>query len=153
MSKIDRIDKRALRDKLLSMEETSAEEARKLYDEFVGTARLDPSVPTDSGDRGVAENAAALAASLEGQLHTHEERKQFLESLRVEPMTYVETGALVTVNRRHLFLAVPSPLFEFQGLKILGISHDAPLAKEMAGLTAGDTFEFHKRKFEITAVY
>ena len=64
------IDKHALRNKLLSLEAISAEQARKLYDDFLSTARLNRADQMDEGDRSQAEHAAAVAGRLEEQIPT-----------------------------------------------------------------------------------
>ena len=57
---------------------------------------------------------------------------------------------MVKVNGRHLAIAVPTPTFEFNGVEMLGVSAESPLA--MAGLRVGDTFEFNQKRFEIVEV-
>ena len=59
---------------------------------------------------------------------------------------------MVKVNGRHLAIAVPTPTFEFNGVEMLGVSAESPLAMAMAGLRVGDTFEFNQKRFEIEEV-
>ncbi|GJL54949.1 MAG: hypothetical protein NPIRA02_20810 [Nitrospirales bacterium] len=65
----------------------------------------------------------------------------------------VEEDAVVKVNGRHLVIAVPTPTFEFNGIEMLGVSADAPLAMAMARLSAGDIFKFNQKRFEIEEVH
>jgi hypothetical protein len=58
---------------------------------------------------------------------------------------------VVKVNGRHLVIALPTPTFEFNGVEMLGMSAEAPLA--MARLRAGDTFEFNRKRFEIAEIH
>jgi transcription elongation GreA/GreB family factor len=146
------IDKHALRTKLLSLEAVSAELARRLYEDFLSTARLNRADQLDEGDRSQAEHAAAVAGKLEGQLHAHLSHREILESLSLHPMKSVDRGAMVTVNGRNLFLAVPTQPFTFQGMEILGISCEAPLAKAMLGLAPGDSIDFEHTELVIEAV-
>jgi hypothetical protein len=67
-------------------------------------------------------------------------------------MKSVDRGAVVTVNGRNLFLAVPTHPFSFQGMEILGISCEAPLAKAMLGLGPGDSIDAEGRGLVIEAV-
>jgi transcription elongation GreA/GreB family factor len=146
------IDKRALRDTLLSLEAVSVEQARKLYEDFLSTARLNRAEQMDEGDRSQAEHAAAVAGRLEEQIHVHLSHRKILESLPLHPVKLVDRGAIVTVNGRTLVLAVPTQPFTFQGIEILGISCEAPLAKAMFGLGSGDSIDFEETKLVIEAV-
>jgi hypothetical protein len=146
------IDKRALRNQLLSLETASAEQARKLYENFLGVARLNRAEQMDEGDRSQAEHAAAAAGKLEDQIHAHQSHREILESLSLHPMKSVERGALVAVNGRRLFVAVPTQPFIFQGMEILGISCEAPLAKAMRGLGPGDSIDFEGKELVIEAI-
>lgn len=146
------LDKQALRDKVLSLEAVSAEQARKLYEDFLSAARLNRGESIDEGDRSQAEHAAAIAGNLEQQIHDHSSHREILESLPLHSMNAIERGAIATVNGRNLFLAVPTQPFEFQGIDILGISCEAPLAMAMLGLVPGDSFHFGKTKLVVEAV-
>ena len=146
------IDKQALRNKLLSLEAVSAEQARKLYEDFLSTARLNRAEQMDEGDRSQAEHAAAVAGNLEEQIHAHLSHREILESLPLHPMNSVDRGAIVTVNGRNLVLAVPTQPFTFQGMEILGISCEAPLAKAMLGLGPGDSIDYEQTQLVIEAV-
>ena len=147
------IDKQALRNKLLSLEAVSAEQARKLYEDFLSTARLNRAEQMDEGDRSQAEHAAAVAGNLEEQIHAQLSHREILESLPLHPMNSVDRGAIVTVNGRNLVLAVPTQPFTFQGMEILGISCEAPLAKAMLGLGPGDSIDYEQTQLVIEAVH
>jgi hypothetical protein len=146
------IDKQALRNQLLSLEAVSAEHASKLYEDFLGTARLSRAEPIDEGDRSQAEHAGAVAGNLEKQIHDHLSHREILQSLPLHPMSMVGRGAFVTVNGRNLFVAVPTQPFTFQGTEILGISCEAPLAKAILGHGAGDSIDFEGRELVIEGV-
>ena len=106
----------------------------------------------DQGDRSQAEHAAAVAGKLEETIHAHLSHREILESLSLHPMKSVDRGALVTVTGRNLFLAVPTQPFTFQGMEILGISCEAPLAKAMLGLGPGDSIDLEDTELVIEAV-
>ena len=147
-----RIDKHALRDTVLSLEAVSVEQATKLYKDFLSTARLNRAEQMDEGDRSQAEHAAAVAGNLQQQIHAHLSHREILESLSLHPMKLVDRGAMVTVNSRNLFLAVPTQTFTFQGIEILGISCEAPLAKAILGLGPGDSIHFEDTELVIEDV-
>jgi hypothetical protein len=146
------IDKHALRNQLLSLESVSAEQATKLYEDFLMTARLNRVEQMDEGDRSQAEHAAVIAGKLADQIHAHQSHREILESLSPHPMKSVDRGALVMVNGRRLFLAVPTQPIIFQGVEILGISCEAPLAKAMLGLVPGDSIDFEGKELVIETV-
>ena len=146
------IDKQALRNKLLSLEVVSTEQARKVYEGFLSTARLSRTGQMDEGDRSQAVHAAAVAGKVEEQIHAYLSHREILESLPLHPMNSVDRGAIVAVNGRNLFLAVPTQPFIFQGVEILGISCEAPLAKAMLGLGPGDSIDFEERELVIESV-
>ena len=146
------VNKKALRDKLLSLEAISAEEARQRYDDLLRTAQLNRTEQMDEGDRSQAEHAGAVAADVEKQIHTHLSYREVLQSLPLHPMTAVGRGAVVSVNGRILFLSVPTQPIAFEGLDILGVSCEAPLAKALSGLRAGDWVHLGERLLVVEAV-
>lgn len=77
-----------------------------------------------------------------------------LKSIHPEDVSkHVEKGAVVVTDKRIFFIAVSSEEIEVNGEKIFGMSERAPLYAHMKSLSAGDTFEFNKTKYQISDIY
>ena len=146
------INKAKLRAMLLQLEALSIAESTGLYQSHLGTARLDLSEPNDQGQRSQQEQSAVEAQGFEEQSHLHQKHRDVLEALPFGRTTVVEPGAVVKVNDRYFVIAVPTQVISIDGIDIIGISVESPLYEVMAGLRAGETFEFQQKTFVVTDV-
>ncbi|HEY4088711.1 MAG TPA: hypothetical protein VGM43_22430 [Bryobacteraceae bacterium] len=146
------IDKAKLRTMLLQLEALSVAESTGLYQANFDTARLDLSEPNDQGQRSQQEQSAVEAQRFEEQSHLHEEHRKVIEALPFGSTAVVEPGAVVSVNNRYFVIAVPAKVISIDGIDIVGISVASPLYEAMAGLRAGETFEFQQKTFVVTDV-
>lgn len=147
------MNKSALKDILLRLEQVSIQDAHTHYMTYLNGALLDSAAVGDTADQAQIFQSGEVAQKVEHQLHAHERHLQKIRSIDFDRKQIVEEGAVVKVNGRHLVIAVPTPTFQFNGVEMLGMSADAPLAMAMAGLQAGDTFEFNRKRFEIAEVH
>ena len=147
------INKSALKDTLLNLEQVSVQEARTHYEAYLKDTILDPGPVGDTADQAQVFQSGQIAQKVEHQLHAHEIHLQKIRSINFDRKQIVEEGAVVKLNGCHLVIAVPTPSFEFNGVQMLGISTDAPLAAAMAGLGAGDTFVFNRKRIEIAELH
>jgi transcription elongation GreA/GreB family factor len=146
------IDKAKLRAMLLQLEALSIGESSGLYKSHLETARLDLSEPNDEGQRSQEEQSAVEAQAFEEQSHLHQKHRNVIEALSFGRTDVVEPGAVVAVNHRYFVIAVPAQVIAIDGVDIIGISVESPLYKAMAGLRAGESFEFQQKVFTVTDV-
>jgi transcription elongation GreA/GreB family factor len=147
------IDKAKLRAILLQLEALSIAESRDLYQSHLETARLVLSEPDDEGQRSQQEQSAVEANGFEEQSHLHQQHRHVIEALPFDRTSVVEPGAVVSVNNnRYFVIAVPTQVISIDGIDIIGISVESPLYEAMAGLQAGETFEFQQKTFVVTDV-
>jgi transcription elongation GreA/GreB family factor len=146
------INKAKLRAMLLQLEALSISESTSLYQSHLDTTRLDLTEPNDQGQRSQQEQSAVEAQGFEEQSHLHQKHRNVIEALPFGRTAVVEPGAVVSVNNRYFVIAVPTQVISIDGIDILGISVESPLYEAMAGLRAGDTFEFQQKTFVVTDV-
>ena len=146
------INKAKLRAMLLQLEALSTAVSIALYESNLDTARLDLSEPNDQGQRSQQEQSAVEAQRFEEQSHLHQKHRDVLEALPFGRTAVVEPGAVVKVNDRYFAIAVPTQVISIDGIDIIGISVESPLYEVMAGLRAGETFEFQQKTFVVTDV-
>ena len=146
------INKAKLRAMLLQLEALSIAESTGLYHSHLDAARLDLSEPNDQGQRPQLEQSAVEAQGFEEQSHLHQKDRNVIEALSFARTDVVEPGAVVNVNNRYFVIAVPTQLISIDGIGIIGISVESPLYEVMAGLRAGETFEFQQKTFVVTDV-
>jgi transcription elongation GreA/GreB family factor len=146
------INKAKLRAMLLQLEALSISESTSLYQSHLDTTRLDLTEPNDPGQRSQQEQSAVEAQGFEEQSHLHQKHRNVIEALPFGRTAVVEPGAVVNVNNRYFVIAVPTQVISIDGIDIIGISVESPLYEAMAGLRAGDTFEFQQKTFVVTDV-
>lgn len=146
------INKAKLRAMLLQLEALSIGELTGLYQSNLDTARLDLSESNDQGQRSQQEQSAVEAQRFEEQSHLHQKHRNVIEALPLGRTAVVEPGAVVNVNNRYFVIAVPTQVISIDGIEIIGISVESPLYEAMAGLRAGETFEFRQKTFVVTDV-
>ena len=146
------IDKAKLRAMLLQLEAVSIAESTGLYQSHPDAARLDLSEPNDQGQRSQQEQSAVEAQGFEEQSHLHQKHRSVIEALLFGSTAVVEPGAVVSVNNRYFVIAVPTRVISIDGIDIIGISIESPLYGAMAGLRAGESFEFRQKTFVVTDV-
>ncbi len=145
-------DKGKLRAILLQLEALSIADSTDLYQSHLGTARLVLSEPDDEGQRSQQEQSAVEAQAFEEQSRLHQKHRNVIEALPFGRTFVVEPGAVVSVNNRYFVIAVPTQVMSIDGIDIIGISVESPLYEAMAGLQAGETFEFQQKTFVVTDV-
>ena len=146
------INKAKLRAMLLQLEALSIAESTGLYQSNLETTRFVLSEPDDQGQRSQQEQSAVEAQRFEEQSHLHQEHRNVIEALPSGRNAVVEPGAVVTVNNRYFVIAVPTQVLSIDGIDIIGISVGSPLYEAMAGLRAGETFDFQQKTFVVTEV-
>jgi transcription elongation GreA/GreB family factor len=75
-----------------------------------------------------------------------------IEALPFGRTAVVEPGAVVNVNNRNFVIVVPIQVISIDGIDIIGISVESPFYEVMAGLRAGETFDFQQKTFVVTDV-
>ena len=146
------INKAKLRAMLLQLEALSVAESTGLYQSHLDTARLDLREPNDQGQRSQQEQSAVEAQPFVEQSELHRKHRNVIEALPFGRTDVVEPGAVVTVNNRYFVIAVPTQVLSIDGIDIIGISVGSPLYEAMAGLRAGETFDFQQKTFVVTDV-
>lgn len=147
-----KIDKGAIRERMLALEEAELAAAREHYEAYLADSQLDDRETHDTDDQSMARTAADLAHAFEGPIHGHEAKIAVLRALDFGPKTEVEPGAVVSLGRRHFVVAVSTQEFDCDGRSYMGISLDSPIYRRMEGLAAGDTFEQNGKNVKITSV-
>ena len=135
---------------LMQLEALSIAESTALYQSHLDTARLDLSEANDQ--RSQQEQSAVEAQGFEEQSHLHQKHRNVIEALPFGRTAVVEPGAVVNVNNRYFVIAVPTEVFSIDGIDIIGISVESPLYEAMAGLRAGEPFEFRQKTFVVADV-
>jgi hypothetical protein len=145
--------KRGLKEALLKLEDLSIARADAALRDHFQAARLHLDETRDDQDQSQQRQEAVLAGASELRVHEHEAHRRIIEAATFEPKRRVEPGAIVKTEGRYLLIAVPTPSFVFHGATIVGVSPESPIAQAMAGLGAGDNFQFRGRDLKIQEVH
>ncbi len=128
--------------------------------EAVSTAMRDAQEAAEEGASSGADEMDASRAMAEiekekgaSQLAEAMKTKDALGRVRIDKAyDTVQVGAVVSTTNGDFFVAAPTGKIAVNGKEYFTISPFSPIAKEMNGLKAGDTFQINGRKFEIKSV-
>lgn len=146
------MDKSAIRARLLSLEESELQETQVAYQDFVSSAKLDWTEHYDDGEESQAERARFLSEQLEAPLHSHAHKIELLNRIDFGPKATVGPGAVVTFGGMNFVVAVATAPFGCNGQELVGLSTQAPIYEQIAGLATGDHFKFRGRDLTIEGV-
>ncbi|MEY8830351.1 hypothetical protein AB9K34_18395 [Sedimentitalea sp. XS_ASV28] len=135
--------KKALRDKLMTLEEGELAEAKAHYESFLREAQLDDREAHDKDDIADARENADLAAAFDHPVHAHHAKIDVIENTDFSVTDRVRPGAVVSFNGRHFVVVVSTTKFECNGVTYMGISTQSPIYKAIDGLGKGDRFTFN----------
>lgn len=144
--------KKAIHDKLMSLEEAELATAKAHYENFLMESRLDSRETRDTDDLADARESADLAAAFDHPVHTHHAKIDAIENADFSLTDTVGPGAVVAFNNRHFVVIVSTAKFECNGETYMGISTQSPIYKAMQGLKAGDSFSFNGREIVLDDV-
>jgi hypothetical protein len=146
------MDKRLVRETMLSLQRHELESAKEKYFEYVANARLDRSEPIENDEQAQAEIASDLSEALDDTVHNYSDKLSKLQTIDFGPKVKVEEGAIVKLGGRHFVISVSRGKFSCDGNEVMGISTQAPIYAVMEDMRIGDSFTFRGMKFVIEDV-
>lgn len=144
--------KKALHDKMLSLEEAELAAAMAHYESYLRDAKLDDREVHDKEDIAGAREYADLAAAFDHPVHTHHAKIDALENMDFGVTETVRPGAAVSFGGRHFVVAVSTARFDCEGRTYMGISTQSPIFKALDGLKAGDSFTHNGSEYTLDEV-
>lgn len=146
------MNKENVRAKLLELATAELADAQAAYDEHLEAAKpaVDETVTEDEQSQTWAE--AEIAEALEGPMRIAEGKISTLEGLDFGPKTFVEPGAIATVDGRHFVIGVSMDHFTVDGVELMGLSPAAPIYKAIEGLGKSETASFDGRDLTVEEV-
>ncbi len=144
--------KRAIHDRMLSLEEVELATARAHYTAFLAEARMATREVHDKDDLVGSRENADLAAAFDHPVQIHQAKIDVIENTDFAVTDRVAPGAVVCFADRRFVVATSTARFTVAGQTYMGISPQSPIYRVMVGLQAGDVFDFHGQEMEITEV-
>ncbi len=146
------MDKRIIKDTMLSLETDALQSAREQYLDYVADARLDRSEPIEDDEQAQAELASDLSEALDDSIRDHTDKIAKLQTVDFGPKSTVEEGAIVKLSGKYFIIAVSTAKFSCDGKDMIGISTMSPIYSEIEGMRAGESLEFGGRKLVVEEV-
>jgi transcription elongation GreA/GreB family factor len=144
--------KKAVQDKLMSLEAAELATAKAHYESYLKESRLDSRETRDTDDLADARENADLAAAFDHPVHTHHAKIDAIENADFSLTDTVRPGAVVAFNGKHFVVIVSTAKFECGGETYMGISTQSPIYKAMQGLKAGESFTFNGQEIVLDDV-
>jgi hypothetical protein len=144
--------KKALHDKMMSLEAAELAAAKAHYESYLKESQLDDREGHDKDDIAEARESADLAAAFDHPVHAHHAKIDAIENTDFSVTDTVRPGAVVSFNERHFVVVVSTSKFECNGKIYMGISTQSPIYKAIDGLQAGESFDFNGREFTLDEV-
>lgn len=146
------MDKKAIREALIKLENISINEAEMKYDEFLSGNLIDRGEIVDNDDQSHHRQSIDVSDELEHLAHVHIDHLKAIKELSFEPTEKIQPGAIVSVNGRCMIIGIAKSPFKIGDRSFIGISTEAPIYKCLIGKTSGEYFEFNNKRFRIEAV-
>ncbi len=146
------MDKNALRDTLLALENADLQAAREAYADYLSAAKPDRTEADDAEDHSLNVSDAELAEGLEAPLQAAEAAMARLQAIDFGPKDTVAPGAVIRLNGQRFVFAVATRPFQVEGLACMGVSTDAPLFLAAQGKSAGDSVQVGGARHRIESV-
>ncbi len=144
--------KKAIVDKLMSLEAQELATAQAHYDAFLKDAQLDDREAHDKDDIAASRENADLAAAFDAPVHAHHAKIDVIENTNFGLTDTVQPGAVIKFNNRRFVVCVSTTRFDVDGKTYMGISTQSPIYLAMVGLQAGDVFTHNGAEFEVQDV-
>src|SRR4030095_3212511 len=100
------MDKKIVKQTMLSLEARDLQSAREKYLGYVAGARLDRSEPVEDDEQAQAELASDLSAAFGDTVHSHADKIEKLAAMDFGPKNKVEEGAVVKLSGKFFVIAV-----------------------------------------------
>lgn len=147
------MDKTAVRDRMLALEEHELQNSKDAYLEFVAaTCVVDRGELVEPQASSQAVQSRNLAEALDSPFHDHLAKLEALKKIDFGPKSKVEEGAIVEFDGRCFVISVATLAFCCEGHELMGISMLAPIYEELADRRAGETFVFRGHKHVIQTI-
>ena len=127
------------------------DDLRRSRGDATSGTRVDHDRPTNRGERAAVTSQGYLALGIGQRIAQLEDALVLLDRIDPAPRDKVVVGALVEVDDGRRYLLLPGG----QGALLQGVtvlSPEAPLARALAGLQAGDEASFRGATLEIVDV-
>ncbi|RBW53001.1 hypothetical protein [Ruegeria sp. A3M17] len=144
--------KKAIIDRLMSLEEQELATAQAHYDAFLKDSQLDDREGHDKDDIAASRENADLAAAFDAPVHAHHAKIDVIENTDFSLTDRVQPGAVVKFNNRRFVVCVSTTRFEVDGKTYMGISTQSPIYLTMTGLQEGDAFTHNGTEFEVEEI-
>ena len=144
--------KKAIVDRLMSLEAQELATAQAHYDAFLRDSQLDDREGHDKDDIAASRENADLAAAFDAPVHAHHAKIDVIENTDFTLTDTVSPGAVIRFNNRSFVVCVSTTRFEVDGRTYMGISTQSPIYLAMAGLQQGDFFTHNGTEFEVQEV-
>jgi transcription elongation GreA/GreB family factor len=145
-------EKKAIIDRLMSLEAQELATAQAHYDAFLKDAQLDDREGHDKDDIAASRENADLAAAFDAPVHAHHAKIDVIENTNFGITDTVQPGAVIKFNNRRFVVCVSTTRFDVDGKTYMGISTQSPIYLAMIGLQAGDVFPNNGTEFEVQDV-
>ncbi|WP_170351724.1 hypothetical protein [Ruegeria atlantica] len=146
------VRKKAIIDKLMSLEAQELATAQAHYDAFLKDSQLDDREGHDKDDIAASRENADLAAAFDAPVHAHHAKIDVIENTDFNITDRVQPGAVVKFNNRRFVVCVSTTRFDVDGKTYMGISTQSPIYLAMVGLQEGDVFTHNGTEFEVQEV-
>ena len=135
--------KQAICDRLMALEAHELAVAISHYEAHLSQSQTGDHDIHDKDDQVSARESRDLAAAFDAPVLAHHAKVDAIENTDFAVTDTVGPGAVVSFNSRHFIVCVSTTRFDVDGTTYMGISTGSPIYQAMAGLKAGNSFEFN----------
>ncbi len=133
-----KIDKAELKENLIERQTELISAIQKEIQNLHSGIDLDEEDTIDPEDFSHQAELSSIEKHLQQKLELAKEEKEYLQRLSTKKSDEVETGALLQLENKWIYISIAKPEFKFSGQNILSISPFSPLFQKILHKKKGD---------------
>ena len=115
-------------------------------------ADIDEESVLDKEDYSRQNEATGMKLAFKDKLLHAKNELSFVEANANQTFNEAVPGSVIQSETEAFYLGVSFKQFEIGGIKVYGVSKDAPIYKQFVNKKVGDTFEINNQKHAITMI-
>lgn len=152
VNQILKMNKKEVLDKIIEEQQSVIENLKESVERYKTASDLEENSAADPDELSRQAEAKDMQLRFEQLLSEAEYNLSEIEDEKEKSRTEAEAGSLIETDKICFFIGISVPKFELEGKDVISVSEEAPIAKEMEGKTAGDSFKMGDQELKILSI-
>ncbi len=132
--------------------EATIKDINTAYQANAGAADIDEESVLDKEDYSHQNEATDMKLAFKEKLIHAKNELNFVQGHAEQSFTEAKPGAIIQSDHEVFYLGIAFKSFEMEGIKVFGVSQEAPIYYELMDKREGDTFEINGQQHIIKSI-